>query len=380
MVTMTDDDKTGEAGRGPLDGIRILELASFVSGPFATMMLCDLGAEVIKVEPPPKGDPMRGLGRHETGLSPLFVNTNRGKRSITLDLKEPTAQRELHALLATADILVCNWRPAVAARLGLIDAELAVEFLRLIRVYVSGWGPDGPLADSPAFDSVVQARVGLTDTQGDGNKPALVNTLVVDKLAAAMVGQATLAGLLARERLGVAERIDVAMLDAAAYLNFPDAMANRTFVDRQPVEARSVLSTNRPLETKNGWIIVVPVTAGQMRRACSAIGREELGAELLALSDASNLISRFFDEIEVSTRTDTTDHWLEAFAHFDVPAAPCLTLDEHLDDPQTRHNKLYAITQWPEWPELGAMRDVRYPATFSTWGHLRTRSGPPERA
>jgi crotonobetainyl-CoA:carnitine CoA-transferase CaiB-like acyl-CoA transferase len=92
--------------------------------------------------------------------------------------------------VATADVLVCNWRPAVAARLGLVDEELALESPRLIRVYVSGWGPDGPLADRPAFDSVVQARVGLTDTQGDGTMPALVNTLVVDKLTAVMVAQA----------------------------------------------------------------------------------------------------------------------------------------------------------------------------------------------
>src|SRR5438874_2445718 len=151
------------AACGPLDGIKVVELASFVSAPFATMMLGDLGAEVIKIEPPGKGDPMRNLGRNEAGVSPLFVNTNRGKRSVTLDLKDPAGQVELRALLRTADLLVCNWRPAVAARLGLVDEELAAENPRLIRIYVSGYGPDGPLADTPTYDSVIQARVGLTE-------------------------------------------------------------------------------------------------------------------------------------------------------------------------------------------------------------------------
>ena len=126
------------AACGPLDGIKVVELASFVSAPFATMMLGDLGAEVIKIEPPGKGDPMRNLGRNEAGVSPLFVNTNRGKSSVALDLKTAGARAALRSLLATADILVCNWRPAVAERLGVVDDDLAAEHPLLIRVYVSG--------------------------------------------------------------------------------------------------------------------------------------------------------------------------------------------------------------------------------------------------
>lgn len=374
-MTSSEDDGPG---RGPLDGVRVVELCSFVSGPFATMMLSDLGAEVVKVEPPGKGDPMRSLGRSPTGVAPLFVNTNRGKRSVTLDLTTDDARAALGALLARADIVVCNWRPGVAARLGVVDEELATEHPGLIRVYVSGYGPDGPLADSPTFDSVIQARVGMTDIQGDGNRPALVTSLLVDKFSAAMVAQAALAALVARDRRGRGERVDVAMLDAAAYAGFPDGLANRTFVAHQPADPRNRLaSANRPLETKDGWIVVVPVTAGQMRRACEAIGRAELADELLAIGDAAALTDRFFDEIEAATRTGATGYWIETFSAGDVPAAPCLTIDEHLDDAQVAHNQLYHITQWPEWTEVGPLRHIRYPATFSTWGHLGARRGPP---
>jgi crotonobetainyl-CoA:carnitine CoA-transferase CaiB-like acyl-CoA transferase len=168
------------------------------------------------------------------------------------------------------------------------------------------------------------------------------------------------------------------MIDAAAYVNFPDTMVNRTFTAHQPADARNLLAAaNHPLETKDGWIVVVPVTAGQMRRACTAIGREALADELLSSRDAAALTARFFDEIEPTTRSDTTAHWLATFAEFDVPAAPCLTLDEHLGDQQVAHNELYEITEWPEWPELGPVRHVRYPATFSGRGHLRARRGPP---
>ncbi|HUP73489.1 MAG TPA: CoA transferase [Acidimicrobiales bacterium] len=359
---------------GPLDGIQVIELANYVSGPFATMMLGDLGADVIKVEPP-KGDPLRSLGRDQAGVSPVFVSSNRGKRSVCLNLKLHDAQMELKRLLATADVLVSNWRPAVAARLGLVDDELAKANPRLIRVYVSGFGPDGPLADAPSFDSIIQARLGWTHGYTPDSEPSLATSYVVDKMSAAMVCQATLAALVARERLGVAERVDISMLDANAYTNFPDIMANRTFVARQPDEARNLhAAALRPIEASDGWVVVAPVSSHQIRRACLAVGREQLGDELLAMDDAVQLTKRFFNEIEFATRRHTVAHWLATFATFDVPAAPCSSLDEHLDDEQVRHNELYSLT---EWAGLGPVRHVRYPAKFSTWGYLRARSGPP---
>ncbi len=368
---------TTDVGGGPRHGLRIVELASFISAPLACAMLADLGAEVIKVEPP-RGDPMRRLGRQSSGVSPMWVNSNRGKRGVVLDLKEPAAQAELHELLATADMVVCNWRQAVADRLGLRDEELAAKYPRLIRVWVSGFGPTGPLASSPVFDTIIQARLGLTEANGDGETPALDLSFAVDKTSAMMVCQSALAAIVARERHGVADRVDVAMFDAAAYANFVDIMVNRTLLDHEPASARNLHpSAVRPLATADGWIGVVPVTSDQVRRTLEAVGRPDLIDKIMAPSDGVELTKTLFRELDDVLRTKTTDDVLEALRRHDVPAAPCLTIDEHLRDGQTEHNELYTVREWPGWEDVGPMRHVRHPAVFSTWGHAFPQVGPP---
>jgi formyl-CoA transferase len=231
------------------------------------------------------------------------------------------------------------------------------------------------MANAPAFDAILQARVGLAQAQGDGTKPALTPAYIVDKMAAAMVSQAVLAALLSRERTGIAERVDVAMIDAAAYINYPDVMANRTFVADPPADARNLqLAATRLLRTSDGWLAVAPVTRDQVRRACAVVGHPQLANAVLAIPDAAALTRRLFDELERVTVTDATTTWVKRFTAADVPAAPCLSLDEHVGDAAVVHNRLYAIENWND---VGAVRHVRYPAVFSTWGQLRATSGPP---
>lgn len=355
----------------------MIELASFISAPLGAMMLGDLGADVLKIEPP-RGDPMRRLGRHPSGISPMFVNSNRGKRSATYDLKQPEAQRAVRELLAGADLLVCNWRASVADRLGLADDVLVQSNPRLIRLYVTGFGPSGPLADSPVYDTIIQARLGLTEANGDGTTPALDSSFMVDKVAGMMVCQAALAALVARGRTGTGDRVDLAMLDAAAYANFPDIMVNRTFARHEPPSARNLHPGSvRPIATKDGWIVVVPVTSDQVRRTLAAAGRPDLADAVIKISDGVELTRRLYRELDALLASKPTATWLDAFAAHDVPAAPCQTIDEHLADPQTVHNDLYRVVDWPEWPDAGPMRHVRYPATFSSSGPLHPRSGPP---
>ncbi|HET6952637.1 MAG TPA: CoA transferase, partial [Acidimicrobiales bacterium] len=259
----------GPGRSGPLSGIRVIELANYVSAPLTTMMLADLGADVVKIEPP-KGDPFRRFGRAGTPVSPLFVNTNRGKQGLVLDLKDPEDNARLHELLEDADVLVSNWRPSVAERLGLADDALVKAYPQLIRVYVTGFGPS---ADAPVFDAIIQAHVGAAES----SPPTIAPTYIVDKVTACMACQATVAALFDRERNGTAERIDLALLDAAAYFNFVDVMANRTFVDFAPVEAKNEqASAIRPVETADGWLIVAAVTAEQIRRTCEVLGRPAL--------------------------------------------------------------------------------------------------------
>lgn len=358
------------AGGGPLSNVRVVELASYVAAPLATMMMADLGADVVKVEPP-RGDPFRRFGRAGTPVSPLFVNSNRGKRGIVLDLKDPAARAELRKLLKDADVLVSNWRASVAERLGLSDDALVRENPKLIRLYVSGFGATGPSADAPVYDGIIQAHLGSAES----TPPAIAPAYVVDKLTATMACQATLAALYDRERNGHANRIDLALLDAAAYINFVDMMANRTFVDLAPKEARNEQAEAvRPVKTSDGWLLVAPVTAEQIRRACEVSERPELADEILAMGDAVSLTRLLFEELEVTVRNRPTAYWVDAFRAKDVAAGPCLTLEEHLNDAQVENNHLYDVV---EREGLGRVRQVRYPAVFSEHGELWPQTGSP---
>jgi crotonobetainyl-CoA:carnitine CoA-transferase CaiB-like acyl-CoA transferase len=364
------------ANPGPLSGVKVLELATYITAPYATMMLADLGADVLKVEPP-RGDPLRRLGRHPSGTSPLFVNTNRGKRSIVRDLKDPAATAEILRLVADADVLVSNWRPSVADRMGLSDDVVLAANPKLIRVYASGFGLTGPRAGAPVFDSVIQAQTGLTEVNSIGDAPRLDGSFVVDKTSALMVCQAVLAALVGRASTGTGERVDISMLDAVAYVNFPDAMANRTFERHRPEMARNPHpSSVRPLATSDGWIVVVPVSAEHVRRALAAVGRPEAADVVLSQAVGIDVTRQFYAELEPVLRSQTSAHWMALLEQADVPAARCLTLDEHLADEQTAANDLYRVVDWPGSDD-GPIRHVRYPAIFSSAPPLHPRSGPP---
>jgi crotonobetainyl-CoA:carnitine CoA-transferase CaiB-like acyl-CoA transferase len=259
----------------------------------------------------------------------------------------------------------------VAERLGLGDDDLAAAHPRLIRVYVTGFGTSGPSVDAPVFDAIVQAHLGSAES----TPPAIAPTYVVDKVTATLTCQATLAALFDRERTGTADRIDVALLDAAAYLSFVDTMVNRTFLDHAPAEASNQQAAAiRAVETADGWLIAAPVTAVQIRRTCDILGRPELADELLAMGDATALTARLFAELDAVAKQHPTAHWVAAFQSIDVPAGPCLTIDEHLADPQVVHNHIY---EEHDRGDLGRVREVRYPAVFSSYGELWPRCSSP---
>jgi formyl-CoA transferase len=363
-----------EHGRAPLAGIRVLELATYLSGPFATMMLADLGADVVKVEPP-RGDPFRRFGRPETYVSSLFANCNRAKRSVVLDLKAPDSVAHLLALAGGSDILICNWRPEVADRLGIGDEALVGANDQLIRIYISGYGPTGPLSDAPAFDGVLQALSGMTEALSVSDQPTMLPGYPVDKLTAVMAVQAALAALITRARDGHGDRVDLPMLDTAAYLNFVDLVTGRTFVDHQPTEARNRQSSAvRPIAAGEGWLLVAPASADQVRRACQAVDHPEWSAELLAMADSVAMVTALCDRLETATRSAPLEHWLDRFRGHDVPVARCLGIDEHLVDVQVAHNQIYSVA---EWPGVGAVRTVRYPARFASCGPLPTGAPTP---
>jgi crotonobetainyl-CoA:carnitine CoA-transferase CaiB-like acyl-CoA transferase len=351
-----------------LTGVRIVEIGNYMSVPFAGMMLADLGAEVVKVEPP-KGDPFRRFGRPKGPMAAVFVNANRGKMSVALDLKQGADRERLLALLPDTDVVLSNWRPGVADRLGLGDDALAEINPRLIRVYVSGYGPTGPDSDKPSYDSVVQARSGLTWAQGGDGEPTLAVGYLVDKMTATMATQATIAALYRRSVTGEGDAIEVPMLDVMAYLNFPEIFANRTFVDDEPLDARNrQMMANHPLQALDGWILLSPVSADQIRDAFAAVDHPEWADAVLAATDGAQMTSVLVERIESQTRSMTVADCLARFAAHDVPVGHCADPDQHLADAQVLHNELYEIV---EHPQLGRVRQVRYPARSRQWGALR---------
>jgi CoA:oxalate CoA-transferase len=361
--------------RGPLARVRVVEAATYMSGPYAGMMLADLGAEVVKVETA-KGDSFRRFGRPETPFSAVFANCNRSKRSVVLDLKDPTGRAALLELLAESDVFLANWRAGVAESLGLTDDVLADTNPRLVRCFVTGFGPDGPLSSEPAFDTVLQARSALTDAiAGPGDDPRLIPGYPVDKLVGMMAAQAILAGLFEREQTGVGDRIEVSMLDVAAYVNFVDLFTSRVFLDHQPDTAQNLQATEiRPVRTRDGWIVCAPVTSRQIAATFGSLGHPEWTDDVLAQPDQHTLVRSMFDTIERATGELTVDEALACFRDADVPAARCVTMDEHLVDPHVEHAQLYRVT---EWPGIGRVRTVRYPAGFGRWGHVAAEGVAP---
>jgi formyl-CoA transferase len=353
---------------GPLSGVRVVEIGNYMSVPFAAMMLADLGADVVKVEPP-KGDPFRRFGRPKGAMAAVFVNANRGKKSVMLDLKQAADRDRLRSLLRDADVVLSNWRPGVAARLGLADDALADLNSRLIRIYVSGYGSAGPDSDKPSYDSVVQARSALTWAQGGDGDPTLAVGYLVDKMTASMAAQATIAALYRRTVTGQGDAIEVPMLDVMAYLNFPEIFATRTFVDDEPVDARNrQMMANHPLRALDGWVLLSPVSADQIRDALAAVDHPEWAEAVLAETDGFEMTRVLIERIESQTRSLTVAECLARFDARDVPVGHCVDPDQHLADAQVVYNELYEIV---EHPQLGRVRQVRYPARSQHWGARR---------
>jgi crotonobetainyl-CoA:carnitine CoA-transferase CaiB-like acyl-CoA transferase len=353
------DDPT--PGVGPLDGIRVVEVATFVTGPFAGMMLADMGAEVIKVEPP-TGEPFRTYGRNVDGLSINFVNANRNKKAVALDLQSDDGMRALRALLERADVLIANWRPGVAERLGLDTDEVRRQYPRLVWIRISGFGSDGPLASTPAFDGLIQARSGLTYAQGE-EEPHAVWSWLADKSTATFAAQAAMAGLIRRANTGDGTIVELPMLDAFAYFNFPDLLSERTILDekdRPPINP--LMRTIRAVPTKDGWLMINPARGVQIKRAMELFGHGDRVAETKVL-DPATAVDRFFRLAAEVTPTKTTAEWIDLLTARDVPAAPVMTYDEHLADPQVIHNRTYVEI---DHPRFGAIRQPRFPARFSS--------------
>jgi crotonobetainyl-CoA:carnitine CoA-transferase CaiB-like acyl-CoA transferase len=357
-MTTTDDAKGATVPSGPLTGVRVLEVAQNVAGPMGAMMLADLGADVVKVEPPGKGDAFRTYGVSHEGMAAFWLNVNRGKRSIALDLKDADDAACCRELARRADAILLTSRPGALDGVGLDDASLAALNPALVRVYITGYGPTGPRVSEPVYDNLVQGLSGVAAFQGGDGEPEVLAPMAMDKTTALLVAHATTAALFEARATGRGRRVDVSLLDAGAYWNFPDMFQDRTFLasDRRIQRLGSSI-----VATTDGRIIVSPVTGRQLKRTTEALGHPEWVDEFKTIKDHTVLMRNAMAKFAGVLGTMTTADALARLREFDVPAVQVLDLDQHLHDPQVEHNALYATVHDPE---LGDVRVVRYPAVF----------------
>jgi crotonobetainyl-CoA:carnitine CoA-transferase CaiB-like acyl-CoA transferase len=263
--------------QGPLAGIRVVDLTMNLSGPYGTMVLAQQGADVIKVERPPEGDILRRVGTGRGGVAAYFVNTNWGKRSVALDLNDPEHKEVLAKLIATADVVVENFRPTVMPGLGFAPEELVAKHPRLIYAAMRGFPSDSRLADAPAYDHIIQAMAGFGANQADlkTGVPVLVQQALVDKVTGLTAAQAVTAALFERERTGKGQLLEISMLHAGVAFLWPDVSTNVTLegeFDKLPANSR----TFRLSKTADGHIALVSVTTPQWEGLLRACGRDEL--------------------------------------------------------------------------------------------------------
>jgi crotonobetainyl-CoA:carnitine CoA-transferase CaiB-like acyl-CoA transferase len=313
----------------PLSGVKVLDLTANMTGPFATMMLAEQGAEVIKIEPP-DGDIVRRIGPGRRGTSAYFVSLNRGKRSIVIDLQQPAGAELVARLARNVDVFIENFRPGVTNRLGLGAERLQAANSRLIYVSISGFGTGGPMSSSPAYDHVIQALSGIAARQASRDGvPLLVKHGIVDKATGYNAAQAVSTALFERERTGHARRIEVAMIDVALSLLWPDGMMSNTCLDEVD-DAPSIAGTFRTTPTADGYICLVTVTDRQFQGLLRAV-------ELSALADderVSNVEQRMRHGGEIMRKvaaviaTTPTSTIVERLRREEVPCAPVVRLDE----------------------------------------------------
>lgn len=352
--------------QGPLEGYRIIDLTAIATGPLATMMLADQGADVIKVEPPGIGDVMRFLGTSRGGLSVLWANCNRSKRSIVLNLREERGCAILSDLVAGADVFVQNFRPGVIERLGIDEPALRRVQPDLIYVSISAFGPTGPYAKKPAYDNIIQGIAGAAAVQADPEtgRPENIRTIFCDKLTAQLVAQGITAALLARERGNGGQHLRVSMLDAAIAFLWPDCGANETVLEKD-VNVQPLLSaTYRVREAADGYFTAAGITDAQVHGIFRAAGRAELITDpRFATAEArmrnlEALLAEFSDERLDMTRAEM----LEALAAEDVPCGPVYTsMAEVLSDPQVVASETFLESCHPQ---LGRIREPRPPVRF----------------
>jgi crotonobetainyl-CoA:carnitine CoA-transferase CaiB-like acyl-CoA transferase len=364
---------------GPLNGVRVIDLTSVAMGPWATQMLGDMGADVIKVESP-GGDHFRVVPPYRNpDMGAAFLNLNRNKRSVVLDLKDRADMDVLARLIADADVFVSNIRPQSLRKLGLDYDALMESHPRLIYCGAYGFSEDGPYAGQPAYDDIIQAMSGLADLQARSNAgvPSYMNTIIADKTAGLTATYAIAMALYEREKSGRGQAIEVPMFETMVAFNLVEHLAGATFIpSEKPMGYERVLSEYRkPYPTKNGYIGLLPYTSKHWRTFFGLAGVPELADDPRFRNPESR--ARHVDELygalaELVARR-TTEEWVECLSGQDLPFTPVKSPEDLLEDP---HLRAIGFLPTISHPTEGTIRCIGIPVKFSRTPGAITRPAP----
>jgi len=357
---------TSRPGAGPLEGLRIVDLTTMVAGPYATLLLADFGAEVIKVEPP-RGDQARDLGpRVSADMGAVFVNANRGKRSVVLDLTTEAGRDALKRLTATAAGFVHNLRPDAAARCGADAPTLRADHPELVHCTIRGFGSGGRYRDLPAYDDIIQGAAGIAGQQEwVAGEPTYVATAIADKVAGLTAALAITAALHERCATGRGSAVEVPMYESLVAFGLLEHLWGRTFVPplgeaRYP---RVSSPERRPYETADGWVSVVVYTSEHWKKFFTMIGRPELmdDERYSTLWSRTQNLESLHRIVAESLRTDTTEVWLERLHAAGIPAVRYSRVDDLFDDPHLADTGLF---QRVHHPTEGELLQIATPISF----------------
>jgi formyl-CoA transferase len=358
-----------EANSGPLAGIRVLDLTRVLAGPYCAMFLGDLGADVVKVEQPGVGDDTRGWGPpFSGGESAYFLCVNRNKKSLTVDLKSDRGIALIRQLAERADVLIENFRPGAMDRFGLGDKDLRRANPKLVYASLSGFGADGPMADIPGYDLIVQAWGGLMSITGTAESgPLKVGVAIIDLVAGLMLGKAIVAALYAREKIGVGQKVDTSLLEAevAGLIN---AGSNYLISGKIPGRwgnAHPTIVPYQSFQTADGFLVIGVASEGIWKRFCAAIGKAELADDPRFLKNADRVEHRqeLIAILAAIFKSGSTENWLSVLNKGDVPCAPVQTIDQVFAAPQVLHREMLVEVGHPT---AGTLKMAGVPVKFST--------------
>ncbi|WP_181274482.1 CaiB/BaiF CoA transferase family protein [Brevibacterium oceani] len=378
--TTETNGTAAETFHGPLEGVRVIDLSKILAGPYATMSLADLGAEVIKVEHPDGGDPTRAWGPPMVGADATYFHAaNHGKKSVTIDLKSDRGQAQVFDLLADADVLVENFRPGSSLQRIFDYQELSAKFPHLVILHISAYGDHGPMRDEPGYDMVAQARGGLMSLTGEPGGPPMKAGFAMGDLGAGLFGIiGIVSALFERSRTGKGQYLTTSLYEGqlALHVNW----ATNYFADGKRPHALGSGHPNlvpyQAYPARDDYFVIAIGNDSLWQKLCTVLDRPDLGGDERISVNAGRLEHREYVNAELSRslRMQTVDHWCTLFSATGIPAAPIKHLDEVYADPQT---EALGMVQTVDHPSAGPMRQVAFPVNFNGT-RPPVRSAPPE--